>query len=162
MSALLNLSLGSGYSTGTFSPVFTDTSFFQGTSPGSYSANITGSSATGFTGGFTESGIYQLQTNTVYQVTLQDMLSINLDGSYANSSASASSFVDPTFRIAANTPLADQYSFIFSDGIGNTQPTPGVPEPSTWAMMILGFAGIGFMAYRRKSRAVLNAITYVS
>jgi outer membrane lipase/esterase len=27
----------------------------------------------------------------------------------------------------------------------------GVPEPSTWAMMILGFAGIGFMAYRRKS-----------
>ncbi len=27
-----------------------------------------------------------------------------------------------------------------------------VPEPSTWAMMILGFAGIGFMAYRRKSK----------
>lgn len=26
----------------------------------------------------------------------------------------------------------------------------GVPEPSTWAMMILGFAGVGFMAYRRK------------
>jgi PEP-CTERM motif len=26
-----------------------------------------------------------------------------------------------------------------------------VPEPSTWAMMILGFAGIGFMAYRRKN-----------
>jgi hypothetical protein len=25
-----------------------------------------------------------------------------------------------------------------------------VPEPSTWAMMILGFAGIGFMAYRRR------------
>jgi hypothetical protein len=26
-----------------------------------------------------------------------------------------------------------------------------VPEPSTWAMLILGFAGVGFMAYRRKS-----------
>lgn len=25
-----------------------------------------------------------------------------------------------------------------------------VPEPSTWAMMILGFLGIGFLAYRRK------------
>jgi hypothetical protein len=24
------------------------------------------------------------------------------------------------------------------------------PEPSTWAMMVLGFAGVGFMAYRRK------------
>jgi hypothetical protein len=29
--------------------------------------------------------------------------------------------------------------------------TSAVPEPSTWAMMILGFAGVGFMAYRRKS-----------
>jgi hypothetical protein len=26
-----------------------------------------------------------------------------------------------------------------------------VPEPSTWAMMILGFAGVGFMAYRRRN-----------
>ncbi len=25
----------------------------------------------------------------------------------------------------------------------------GTPEPSTWAMMLLGFAGLGFMAYRR-------------
>jgi hypothetical protein len=27
-----------------------------------------------------------------------------------------------------------------------------VPEPSTWAMMILGFAGIGFMAYRKRNK----------
>jgi hypothetical protein len=32
-----------------------------------------------------------------------------------------------------------------------------VPEPSTWAMMILGFAGVGFMAYRRKSKPALMA-----
>jgi PEP-CTERM motif len=31
----------------------------------------------------------------------------------------------------------------------------GVPEPSTWAMMILGFAGVGFMAHRRKSKPAL-------
>jgi PEP-CTERM motif len=30
--------------------------------------------------------------------------------------------------------------------------TTAVPEPSTWAMMILGFCGVGFIAYRRKSR----------
>ena len=30
--------------------------------------------------------------------------------------------------------------------------TTAVPEPSTWAMMILGFFGVGFLAYRRKSR----------
>ena len=26
-----------------------------------------------------------------------------------------------------------------------------IPEPSTWAMMILGFCGLGFMAYRKKN-----------
>jgi len=33
-----------------------------------------------------------------------------------------------------------------------TQPrvVEGVPETSTWAMMIFGFLGVGFMAYRRK------------
>jgi hypothetical protein len=32
-----------------------------------------------------------------------------------------------------------------------------VPEPATWAMMLLGFAGVGFMAYRRKSKPALMA-----
>jgi hypothetical protein len=31
-----------------------------------------------------------------------------------------------------------------------------VPEPSTWAMLILGFAGVGFMAYRRKMALQLS------
>ena len=26
-----------------------------------------------------------------------------------------------------------------------------VPEPSTWAMMLLGFAGLGFLAYRKRA-----------
>ena len=32
-----------------------------------------------------------------------------------------------------------------------------VPEPSTWAMMILGFAGIGFMVYRKKIGVTTSA-----
>ena len=32
-----------------------------------------------------------------------------------------------------------------------------VPEPSTWAMLLLGFAGLGFIAYRRKNKAALMA-----
>jgi PEP-CTERM motif len=35
--------------------------------------------------------------------------------------------------------------------------TAAVPEPSTWAMMILGLAGVGFMAYRRKAKPALMA-----
>jgi hypothetical protein len=33
-----------------------------------------------------------------------------------------------------------------------------VPEPSTWAMMILGFFGVGFMAYRRKAGPALRLV----
>ena len=32
-----------------------------------------------------------------------------------------------------------------------------VPETSTWSMMILGFAGVGFMAYRRNNKTALCA-----
>jgi len=32
--------------------------------------------------------------------------------------------------------------------------TPAVPEPSTWAMMLLGFAGLGFLGYRTSRRTV--------
>lgn len=34
--------------------------------------------------------------------------------------------------------------------------TPDVPEPATWAMMLVGFAGLGFAGYRR-ARAVASA-----
>ena len=27
-----------------------------------------------------------------------------------------------------------------------------VPEPATWAMLLIGFAGVGFMAYRRRNQ----------
>jgi hypothetical protein len=34
--------------------------------------------------------------------------------------------------------------------------TAPVPEASTWAMMILGFFGLGFMAYRRKNQTAIR------
>ena len=36
--------------------------------------------------------------------------------------------------------------------------TPPVPEASTWAMMILGFLGVGFMAYRRRNQMVFRLV----
>ena len=29
----------------------------------------------------------------------------------------------------------------------------GVPEPSTWAMMLLGFAGLGYAGFRRTGKS---------
>jgi hypothetical protein len=34
---------------------------------------------------------------------------------------------------------------------------PGIPEPSTWAMMLVGFAGLGYAGYRKtKTNAALS------
>jgi hypothetical protein len=46
---------------------------------------------------------------------------------------------------------------IFNDNTGAytivvTQLSSSVPEPSTWAMLLLGFAGVGFMTYRRRNK----------
>jgi hypothetical protein len=37
-------------------------------------------------------------------------------------------------------------------GVGGTVTTSTVPEPSTWVMMMLGFAGLGYAAVRRGSK----------
>jgi hypothetical protein len=33
---------------------------------------------------------------------------------------------------------------------------PSAPEPSTWAMLLIGFAGIGFAAFRRELRSKIS------
>jgi hypothetical protein len=51
------------------------------------------------------------------------------------------------------------YTYTFGSGVNADSivvQIGAVPEPSTWAMMILGFVGLGLMAYRRKTVA-LNA-----
>jgi hypothetical protein len=37
-------------------------------------------------------------------------------------------------------------------GVGGSVITSGVPEPSTWAMMALGFIGLGYAAFRRNAK----------
>jgi hypothetical protein len=55
-------------------------------------------------------------------------------------------FLDPDWlRIGTDIVGSGAFNMTFSlTGVD------AVPEPSTWAMMILGFAGVGFMAYRRR------------
>ena len=61
---------------------------------------------------------------------------------------------DTTLSLAAGDTL--EFAVIQGSGLQNTaldvSLSTGTPEPSTWAMMLLGFAGLGFMAYRRGAR----------
>jgi hypothetical protein len=54
----------------------------------------------------------------------------------------------------AGLDLGVMDDFIYGEPINATG---AVPELSTWAMMMLGFCGVGFMTYRRKSRAARAA-----
>ena len=62
----------------------------------------------------------------------------------ANASSELLSF------LAVGTPAANLPPFALLDGVSLT----AVPEPSTWAMMLVGFGGLGYAAYRRR-RTVL-------
>jgi hypothetical protein len=56
------------------------------------------------------------------------------------------------WRIARKIVALTQVTFT-----GTMTAITAVPEPSTWAMMILGFAGIGCLAYRRRNQVAIAA-----
>ena len=60
------------------------------------------------------------------------------------STTGAFSFLDGNGYAVANFPL----------NVYGINLASAVPEPSTWAMMLIGFAGLGFAAYRRSRKSV--------
>jgi PEP-CTERM motif len=127
--------------------------------PGGVSLIASACSATGLNGCGNVStshsfSIAQSETITTnVQYNIQMSLFVNANTLFGASTDSQTGNIDPIITIdplfALDNPL---FTLELSPSVGNVS---AVPEPSTWAMMILGFAGIGFMAYRRKSKPVL-------
>jgi PEP-CTERM motif len=96
------------------------------------------------------SGANGVSTTSASRTSDGNSISFFFDGDLSGSAHSAnlqlltnaSSFVDPdaTFMNAAGD--------VFSVPVLVPAGAP-VPEPSTWAMMLLGFAGLGFAGYRK-------------
>ena len=69
----------------------------------------------------------------------------------------------------SGTLCSDQNKFLFWDEVHPTAPghlltaefaldaLNAVPEPSTWAMILVGFAGLGFAGYRRSRQCPITA-----
>ncbi|KRQ94756.1 hypothetical protein CQ12_04305 [Bradyrhizobium jicamae] len=57
---------------------------------------------------------------------------------------------DPQFYLNAGQPNLEPWLMV-----SEVQFLSAVPEPSTWVMMIAGFAGLGFVAYRRKTQSAI-------
>jgi len=69
-------------------------------------------------------------------------------------------FSDVSFTSDFSTGGAFNGFQVSGTGSASANAVGAVPEPSTWAMMIFGIIGIGFMAYRRnqnQSKMALNA-----
>jgi hypothetical protein len=141
--------------------------------PGGGTTNLgnskySGSIETGYDGSISENSVYSLQTNEIYTVQLlaevyaeQISCSVeggcgyngDIDGGGVGGTQFGTATVDPTFQIAPGTPNFGDYKFEFSPGVGNGLAS-GVPELSTWAMMLIGFAGLGFAAYRQSKKSL--------
>ena len=80
----------------------------------------------------------QIVSNTPYLLTIQ----VFVGPGPAPTGDPLGALIDPTL---STSELGG--SFVFSPGI-----TTDVPEPSTWAMLLLGFSGVGFTAYLRKPK----------
>jgi hypothetical protein len=83
-------------------------------------------------------------------VTLVESVPLTFSGSAYT--ASFSKILGPGDYTAEITGTVD----VTKLGIGGTVSTSAVPEPATWAMLMLGFVGLGYAAFHRgaKGRAV--------
>ncbi len=139
--------------------LFSDTSFFPpgGSGPndtGTFltalftgTADITGGSTLTFTGSVDDNVIaYYRTSGTSDPYTLLALTPTNLSN-------------QPTFNFTSASLGTGLYDFeiFYADRSStdaaftlNAVVTAAVPEPSTWAMLILGFAGLGVLGYRRQ------------
>ena len=104
-------------------------------------SNVTGTlgPTSTFSGGFNINDLQiTIDTDTVYDVNLTASL-------VGGPNLSASAFVDPFLIIPPG------YELELSPGILNGIAT--VPEPSTWAMLLVGFAGLSLAGFRASRRA---------
>jgi len=90
--------------------------------------------------GFSYSHTFSAPVNSIINVSM----SVLADDNGAPLLASSYAYLDPFFSVAD-----DRYSILTSPGILNV--TSAVPEPSTWAMMMLGFCGLGVWSRRRRN-----------
>jgi hypothetical protein len=84
-----------------------------------------------------------------------------VNGNTVTFTAGDNGFLRPTdqfdYSVFFSKDVADDAGFGFTATWTGDSITAAVPEPSTWAMMILGFAGIGAMTFRRRKSAELAA-----
>jgi hypothetical protein len=73
-------------------------------------------------------------------------------GAFATFSADYFGTLDSFVSIEAGT-------YSFAGQLTSAEFMAPIPEPSTWAIMLIGFMGIGLMTYRRRKKYIPEAAT---
>jgi hypothetical protein len=82
------------------------------------------------------------------------------EGTYSSGLSAFSAVLTATAPLTVAS-FGDVFAAQIEDANGQTgvvATIAPVPELSTWAMMILGFCGVGFMAYRRKANTAFRFV----
>lgn len=102
------------------------------------------------------SGPIDLIHVTLSPADFTDLTNVNSAFGPASATLSFLNFVDIATSGGPLSFTDSSNAFLSATSTGDV--TGAVPELSTWAMMLLGFAGIGFMAYRRTLKASATAL----
>jgi PEP-CTERM motif len=164
------LAPGLSYTNSTFDVTSSGGFAAIGNAPGSPNVNNLGSfSLTGAAGNYTGNNFDLLVSftapagtspgNALFTDVITGSVTTGSGGIFVNFDSGPQTFTfdGGTFAFSVNnvslTVAPDQANSIAVSGQILVQ---AVPEPSTWAMMILGFMGVGFMAHRRKGRSTFR------
>jgi hypothetical protein len=94
-----------------------------------------------------------------FTLTGADLVGMGALGTGSQTSPSGNELITITglgsFTTATFTSTNNAFEFSLATPITTTG---GTPEPSTWAMMMLGFAGLGYAAFRRNTNGRALAI----
>jgi hypothetical protein len=99
-------------------------------------------------------------TQKAGEVSITGYNGVTVIGTYSNDDVKNG--LDEFLALATNGKTFTSLKITSTDGFTEIKQfeisgfASAVPEPSTWAMMVLGFAGVGFMAYRRKNKAAFR------
>lgn len=77
----------------------------------------------------------------------------NPDAAFGTTGANA--FAKAVFDVHAGDVISIEATALPSTFFDGSFAISAVPEPSTWAMLLLGFAGIGVVTYKRSRRAAI-------
>jgi hypothetical protein len=96
--------------------------------------------------------LFELQPDLQYLIAVFAMAGTRDDD--GASSQSADAWVDPHFFLDPGANPLDQLLLSPNANNNSLGDVGAVPEPSTWAMMLVGFAGLGFLGSRQRRRMI--------